>query len=124
MRATPGRRLIVLEQPEIHLHPRVQSWLFDFVRSVSDASFLIETHSDHFVNRLRRRVAEDASGSLAKRINLTFVNPGEGGANYERLELLDTGSLSNWPVGFFDQYDEDVRALVRAQADRRRRHRL
>ncbi|WP_439518322.1 DUF3696 domain-containing protein [Hydrogenophaga sp.] len=120
LRSTPGRRIIILEQPEIHLHPKVQSWLFDFVRSVSNVSFLVETHSDHFINRLRRRVAEDESNSLADRINLTFVNPSEEGTNYERLKLFDTGSLAKWPVGFFDQYDEDVRALVRAQADRRK----
>jgi predicted ATPase len=119
--AQSGRRIIILEQPEIHLHPRVQSLLFDFIRTVPNASFLIETHSDHFINRLRRRVAEDQSGQLVKSINLTFVNAAPTGTIYERLELEESGALSVWPVGFFDQYEDDVRAIVRAQAAKRRK---
>lgn len=115
------KRLIILEQPEIHLHPRVQSWLFDFVHSVADnVTFVIETHSDHFVNRLRRRIAEDDEMLLKDEINLTFVEPNATGVSYKRLRLSEIGSVDYWPAGFFDQYDEDVHALVRAQAARKR----
>lgn len=120
LRSSQAKRLIILEQPEIHLHPRVQSWLFDFIRTVPNASFLVETHSDHFVNRLRRRVAEDQTDKLLSDINLTFVNASPNGAIYERLELSSSGSLTRWPSGFFDQYEDDVRAIVKAQAARRR----
>jgi predicted ATPase len=120
LRSNQERRLIILEQPEIHLHPRVQSWLFDFIRTAPNSSFLVETHSDHFINRLRRRVAEDLADTLHQKINLTFVSPSPVGAAYERLELSSSGSLTTWPVGFFDQYEDDVRAIVRAQAAKRR----
>lgn len=123
LRASPGKRLIILEQPEIHLHPRVQSWLFDFIRTVPNASFLIETHSDHFINRLRRRVAEDETDTLVAAINLTFVSSSPNGTIYERLGLAASGSLTKWPQGFFDQYENDVRAIVKAQAARRRQER-
>lgn len=114
-------RTIILEQPEIHLHPRVQSWLFDFVATVSsNVSFLIETHSDHFITRLRRRIAEAVTDDLLKNTNLTFVEPVVGGVEYTRLNFNDIGSLDCWPNGFFDQYESDMRALVQAQAKKRK----
>ena len=120
LRPGPDGRLVILEQPEIHLHPRVQSLLFDFVYSVSsNVSFLIETHSDHLITRLRRRIAESHSDEIVHNLNLTFVEPVIGGVDYVRLGISDTGSLARWPDGFFDQYDADMRALVRAQANKR-----
>lgn len=121
LRKTNFKRIIILEQPEIHLHPRVQSFFFDFISSVTEnASFLIETHSDHFITRLRLRIAEDDADDLLKSINLTFVEPSPLGVDYKRLEFNEIGSLDCWPDGFFDQYENDMRALVKAQANKRR----
>jgi len=116
LRPTRGNRLIILEQPEIHLHPRVQSLLFDFISSVNkNISFLIETHSDHMITRMRRRIAESDSDELRKKINLTFVEPTSAGVEYSQLDFNMAGSLDAWPEGFFDQYDTEMRALVKAQ---------
>lgn len=121
LRAPDRSRLIILEQPEIHLHPRVQALLFDFVNSADDKiSFLIETHSDHFINRLRRRTAECADDSLIKKINLTFVNRVDSTVHYEPLSISEIGTFDYWPEGFFDQYDNDLRALVKAQSKKRK----
>lgn len=121
LRPSRANRLIILEQPEIHLHPRVQSLLFDFVASVpQNVSFLIETHSDHLITRLRRRIAESDTNNLRNKINLTFVEPTNGGVDYLKLNLNEVGSLECWPDGFFDQYDDDVRALVKAQMKKKK----
>lgn len=122
LRAQPGS-LIILEQPEIHLHPRVQSLLFDFSIALGSrrVRLMVETHSDHFINRLRRRVAEDDSNSIANGIGLMFVSTDEQGSSINELNLTDFGTLTRWPSGFFDQYDEDMRAIVKAQAAKRSR---
>jgi len=59
---------IILEQPEIHLHPKIQSLLFDFLYSLTlqGKKVIVETHSDHFITRMRRRVAENMDNSMSK----------------------------------------------------------
>lgn len=118
LRPSNGRRLVILEQPEIHLHPRVQSLLFDFILSApKGVTFLIETHSDHFINRLRLRIAEDETKEILSKVNLTFVVQDDfRGLEYRTLKLNELGSMDWWPDGFFDQYEKDARALVIAQA--------
>ncbi|SDE06816.1 Protein of unknown function [Paenibacillus sp. UNCCL117] len=109
---SPSRSTLILEQPEIHLHPNVQSLLLDFIYSLvlSGKKVIVETHSDHFITRLRRRIAE---GTLdAKKVNLTFIENKE----YKVLKFTEAGSLEYWPQDFFDQLDKDIRAIVKAQS--------
>ena len=125
LRQYSGNQLIILEQPEIHLHPKVQAALFDFVNSSNgNISFLIETHSDHFINRLRRRVAECVNEAVISDINLTFVNRDFNNVSYEELAINEVGSFDYWPEGFFDQYDEDLRAIVLAQSLKRKNNKI
>ena len=67
--------LLLLEQPEIHLHPRLQANLADFLLTLADQGqrIIVETHSDHFINRLRRRIAEDPTDELRNKVNILFV---------------------------------------------------
>ncbi|MFC3746802.1 AAA family ATPase [Paenibacillus sp. GCM10012306] len=108
---------LIFEQPEIHLHPNVQSMLFDFLYSLTlrGKNVIVETHSDHLITRLRRRIAEDTKDEYLTKIKLTFVIK-EG---YTVLELTDKGSLTYWPEDFFNQLDQDIRAIVRAQAKKK-----
>ncbi|SCC53741.1 AAA family ATPase [Bacillus wiedmannii] len=112
---------LILEQPEIHLHPRVQSLLFDFLYSLtlSGKSVVVETHSDHLINRLRRRVAEDLNNDMANHIGLIFFENREE-VKHLILDLNTYGSFEYWPEGFFDQHDDDLRAIVKAQNKKRR----
>ncbi|OBR66499.1 hypothetical protein A7K91_03375 [Paenibacillus oryzae] len=112
---SPSRSTLILEQPEIHLHPNVQSLLLDFIYSLvlSGKKIIVETHSDHFITRLRRRIAEGSSD--VKKVNLTFVENKE----YKVLKLTDSGSLEYWPQDFFDQLDKDIRAIVKAQSKKK-----
>lgn len=117
LRSKQGATLI-LEQPEIHLHPRVQSRLADFIMCMarSGRRIILETHSDHLVTRLRRRIAEDASGELSKLVAMYFVRQEQGTSLVEPLVLDEYGVIANWPRDFFDEADLDLRALVAAQA--------
>jgi len=115
--ATPLEGLFIVEQPELHLHPAVQARLADFMlTSRPDLSLIVETHSDAFVTRVRRRVAEGTFGG--NRVDVTFVEPGLGGSTARALEISEFGDLSEWPDGFISSAEEDVRAILRANIRR------
>ncbi len=113
--------VLILEQPEIHLHPKVQSLLFDFLYSLikSGKTILVETHSDHFITRLRRRVAEDEENLLSNNIGLHFVHKVENNIRYEMLGINELGNMEYWPKDFFDQRDQDLKAIIKAQGNKR-----
>ena len=108
--------ILVLEQPEIHLHPKVQSMLFDFIYSLSltGKKFIIETHSDHFITRMRRRVAED-NNNLAEKINFVFIEQKESEHLFHKMNLDDMGTFDYFPSDFLEQ-TEDLDAIIMAQA--------
>ncbi|MGH8901265.1 MAG: DUF3696 domain-containing protein [Egibacteraceae bacterium] len=110
--AKPGSMLIV-ENPEAHLHPAGQSKLGRFLARVagSGAQVLVETHSDHFLNGVRRGIVEDGMLPSGDAIVHFFGDA----ARPTSIEVTDRGSLSQWPEGFFDQLDADLAALSRAK---------
>lgn len=117
---------IWLEQPEIHLHPQIQSGLADVfiaaVRAYQDGiprntQLIIETHSEHFLNRLQRRVAE--GGITRDELAIHFVRSGNEGAELEELVVNEYGDIANWPDNFFGDEMEDIVARSRAAALRR-----
>ena len=110
--------ILILEQPEIHLHPKVQSALFDFIYSLSltGRKFVIETHSDHFITRMRRRVAE-SNDRLEEKINLVFVEEKEMEHSFRKLDLDDMGTFDYFPNDFVEQ-TEDYGAIIMAQANK------
>lgn len=112
----PPRSTVLMEQPEIHLHPAVQSALADlFIAAVSareegeprDVQLIIESHSEHLLRRLQRRIAE---GEISENdVALYFAYPGQrGGSTLDRLELDRNGDILNWPPDFFGDELEDV----------------
>ncbi len=108
--------IVCLEQPELHLHPAVQSKLADFfLWARPDITLLIETHSEYLVTRLRRRVAEGLTRT--DRATILFAEQVAGITTLKQLSLSRLGDLSDWPAGFFDTQEEDAKALVRAVTD-------
>ncbi len=105
--------LILIEQPEIHLHPKAQSILGDLFIAASNNGkrhFIIETHSEHLLSRVRRRIAE---GKIKKEdvIIYYFENTFDG-TNIKQLKLNDKGQYNAFPKGFFEEaYDEAVKHL-------------
>jgi len=115
--------LILLEQPELHLHPAMQLKLADFLLACSRTGrqIIIETHSEHIVNRLRRRVADDSSGSLSRSIGLLFAEQESGESQYRTTTISPSGGLSQgWPKGFLDVGSNEADEFL-AEALRRRR---
>ncbi|TKJ27580.1 MAG: hypothetical protein CEE42_01365 [Promethearchaeota archaeon Loki_b31] len=119
---------LVLEQPEIHLHPSMQSKLADFLISmaISGKNFLIETHSEHLINRICLRIAQDHSNTIKNIISLVFVEPPKEdktgkfiGSKIKRIILNNYGEIENWPVGFFD--DLDSGKIIQAAIKKRKK---
>jgi len=108
---------LIVEQPEVHLHPKVQSWLFDFLYSLTlqGKTIIVETHSSHFITRMRRRIAEDMTNRMDDKINLTFIENNK----FRTIRLDDYGTLEYFPKDFIEPSSEELRAIVKAQMNKR-----
>lgn len=105
--------LLLIENPEVHLHPAGQAAIGWFLAEVAAAGVqvILETHSDHVLNGIRRAVKE--SVLPAESAMLHFLRPRQDDVS-DRLPqvespLLDAnGNIDRWPQGFFDQFDRDM----------------
>ncbi|NER38929.1 MAG: AAA family ATPase [Oscillatoria sp. SIO1A7] len=116
--------LLMFEHPEIHLHPKLQANLADFflTLAMSGKRILVETHSDRFINRLRRRIAEDTTDELKDKISILFVRPGENGegSTIEPMRIDRYGVIENWPPDFLPEAADEAEAIFRAGLEKRR----
>jgi predicted ATPase len=119
----PTRATLLLEQPEIHLHPNLQMRLADYFVSLalSDKNVIVETHSDHIVNRLVRRILEDPTGNLAKAVGIYFVSNSSTGSGFQPIDVDPLKGIVNWPEGFFDQNATEQELIIRTCLNNRRR---
>lgn len=111
----PEGGIVLLEQPEIHLHPAVQSGLADVIINAvqtRNIQVIVESHSEHLLRRLQRRVAEDMIES--EKIALYFCQMKSGETQLTPLELNLFGEITNWPKGFFGDEFEEVAATRKA----------
>jgi predicted ATPase len=110
----PGDLLIV-ENPEAHLHPAGQSLLGRFLARVagSGVQVVVETHSDHVLNGARLAVAQDRALPAQAMIAHYYHH-----ARPPPVDTNDRGELSHWPAGFFDQIETDLGGLARARRGR------
>lgn len=110
----------IVEEPEIHLHPKAQAELGDFFLDLHKRGVqsIVETHSEHMIVRLQKHIA---SGDLKPEdIYIYYVNPTPDGKELVKLELDDKGIFKvNWPGGFFPERLKEARelAMARSRAD-------
>lgn len=101
--------ILLIENPEVHLHPAGQALMGQFLAEVSNAGVqvIIESHSDHILNGIRRAVKSDRLSS--EKVALYFFRPRTKEVAQVETPLIDQlGNLDNWPDGFFDQFDKDT----------------
>lgn len=102
--------LICVEQPEIHLHPKLQAHIADFLIDTAggdrNTQWIVETHSEALILRVQRRIREGKLG--ADDVSVLYVNPGTSESTIQRLRLAEDGRfLDEWPAGFFEErFDE------------------
>ena len=122
-------KFIAIEQPEIHIHPRLQADIADvFIESAlgdNQNTFLLETHSEHLILRLLRRIRETTendfsdwpeelkiacpNGIRPEDVSVLYVEPGEEGAQVTELPITPDGDFSRpWPSGFFTERSKEL----------------
>lgn len=120
----PPHSTVWMEQPEIHLHPQVQAELADVFISATqaredgkprDVQLIVESHSEHFLNRLQRRVAEGMIKPTD--VAVYFCRRAGSATELEPLRLNMFGEIENWPEHFFGDEMADIagRALAAMQ---------
>jgi predicted ATPase len=118
----PEGSLILFEQPEIHLHPKVQASLADvFLDAIKERNvqIVVESHSEHLIRRLQLRVAR---GEFAPEdVALYFITADQKTAHRERLDVDVFGNIRNWPRDFFGDELGELAAITIAGAERKRR---
>ncbi|CAJ0849115.1 hypothetical protein AMST5_00078 [freshwater sediment metagenome] len=112
--AAPGG-LFIVENPEAHLHPGGQSRMGTFLAWLAGhgVQVIVETHSDHVLNGVRKAIGELSYLSHDDAIVHFFPSSESDEALIQQLGFTPLGGLANWPQGFFDQYQIDVAALGR-----------
>jgi hypothetical protein len=120
------RSIILMEQPEIHLHPSAQSALADVMIDVINSrengadrsiQLIIETHSEHFLRRLQRRIADDTVSK--EKVSAYFANITKTPAILEPLQIDIFGNIQNWPENFFGDEMVDITEQAKAAMKKR-----
>ncbi|WP_121191340.1 AAA family ATPase [Pseudomonas aeruginosa] len=110
--------IIACEQPELHVHPRIQVGIGDLLtQAKKNTTFLIETHSEHLMLRILRRIRETSERELPaglqpvspEDVSIVYMEPGAAGGRTRRIEIDHTGEFaSRWPNGFFAERSEEL----------------
>lgn len=104
--------ILIIENPEAHLHPAAQSMMgrFLFLVALSGVQVITETHSEHMIDGIRLQAAGMKKTEL---VNALFFKVGKGTREIEteKINIRPTGDLDKWPVGFFDQKTKDLGEL-------------
>jgi len=113
---SPGGLLIV-ENPEAHLHPAGQSRMGSFLAWLAGrgVQVVVETHSDHIMNGVRRAIGDYRYLPHDKAGILFFDVDTEDTPEVRDLRFTEIGGIDHWPTGFFDQYQVDVASLGRVR---------
>lgn len=112
----PKESLILIEQPELHLNPRLAVWIGDALLSAVEKGkcILVETHSEHILLRIRRRMAEGRLSS--EKVALYFARRSleEGRSYLDRIPLDERGQPIEWPKDFWSEDFEESFHLTKA----------
>ena len=114
---------VILEQPDIHLHPSAQAGLADvFIDAWKNRGkqILFESHSEHLLRRLQRRIAEEKVPQDDVALYFCSSNP-DGSSSLSRLEVDKFGNISNWPKDFFGDQFGEIAAMSEAALKRQGR---
>ncbi|RLA75338.1 MAG: hypothetical protein DRG78_20655 [Epsilonproteobacteria bacterium] len=109
--------IIIIDNPEIHLHPKAQSKLLNFLSFISnqDIQIIIESHSDHIFNGIRKNIYLQNNSDENNKYFLSHENVAiHYFDNSERTEIKidEDGTVLNHKEGLFDQFEDDINALL------------
>ena len=106
--------ILIVENPEAHLHPKAQSSLGEFLARVAagGTQVFVETHSEHVLNGMRRAVKQEILTPETIRILFFTRDPKAIQPNVLPISISSSGDFSEWPDGFFDQLDKDLGVIL------------
>jgi predicted ATPase len=115
------RKIVCIEQPELHLHPKLQADLGDvFIEcalGVQENTFILETHSEHLMLRILRRIRETSEGELRSGMTpvrpadvaVVYAEPSSEGTRLIEIPVREDGEFAQkWPKGFFAERSEEL----------------
>jgi len=110
---------LIFEQPELHLHPKVQSRLADFFLSMAliGKQCIIETHSEYFIDKLRLRICQsllDKNEEIKKITKIYYFDKNQMKTKIKEIEVNEYGDYSTWPEGFFDERQWNSREILKS----------
>ena len=117
---------LIFEQPELHLHPKVQTLLADFFLSITllGKQCVVETHSEYLINRIRFRVAAAVEPNpWVEAVKTYFVERPSEGSTFQEVKINEYGAVVDWPDGFFDQSQQEAEAILMAAVKKRKNKR-
>lgn len=111
----PKGSAIIVENPEAHLHPLGQSRMGEFLSVIanSEVQVIVETHSDHLINAIRKSVTRKQIDSNKVKIN--FFEKIENDVIITELKINNIGEIDQWPTGFLDQEKMDLKDMFEAR---------
>jgi len=106
--------ILIVENPEAHLHPKAQSRVTEFLSKVASCGVqvYIESHSEHILNGIRIAMLRDDIDINRDDISILYFQENED-EPFVKLNLLDDGSIDNWVDGFFDQEEIDLAKIFK-----------
>jgi predicted ATPase len=106
---------IIIEQPELHLHPKMQSRLADFFLAMSllGKQIIIETHSEYIIDKLRLRIVQaPLKTPINDKIAIYFAEKKDGNSEFRRIHINEYSVVSEWPEGFFEESMQIAREIL------------
>ena len=106
--------LLIIENPESHLHPKAQSKIAELcaIASASGVQIILETHSDHILNGIRVATKKAILKPEQTKIYYFRKEKNKLETKIEEINIDKNGGIDNYPKGFFDQFDDDLDKLV------------
>ena len=103
--------ILIVENPEAHLHPLSQSRLGKFLAlaAINGVQIVLETHSEHIVDGCRIQIAKEKQ---CENMKILFFEKRDNKSVCKDINIQDNGELDEWPEGFFDQKRADLRELL------------
>ena len=117
----PEGSILILEQPEAHLHPKVQTELADvLIDAVTNRNIqiILESHSEYLLSRLQRRIAEGQISSDDTALYFCQIN--DGTSEIEQLDLDEYGNIRNWPQDFFGDVTGELIKKTKVEMQQRK----
>ena len=116
----PADSVLIFEQPEVHLHPKVQSVLGDFFLGIvcSGKQCIVETHSEYLIHRIRRRIAESNDKTILQQLGIYFVKLEDGRSQFTKVKTNEYGAILDLVPDFFDEAEAESAILLSAAMEK------